>query len=171
MGPPRRGPGPFTGARRVPDDSTLGRVLAGIDADALDAAVCRWLISRAGAAGSGRRVIAVDGKTLQGNGPAGAQVHLLAAVDHRDGIVLAQSDVNGKRMRSPGSPLALDFPHAVQALRIRRRRYNPATDRRSTVTVYAITNLTAEQAGPAELADWLRGHWSIDICSADCTYV
>lgn len=76
----------FTGARRVPDDSTLGRVLAGIDADALDAAVCRWLISRAGAGGQGRRVIAVDGKTLRGSGPAGAQVHLLSAVDHRDGI-------------------------------------------------------------------------------------
>ncbi len=62
----------FTGARRVPDDSTLGRVLAGIDADALDAAVCRWLISRAGAGGPGRRLIAVDGKTLRGSGPAGA---------------------------------------------------------------------------------------------------
>ncbi|WP_374103928.1 transposase [Micromonospora sp. U56] len=37
-----------------------------------------------------------DGKTLHGSGPAGAQVHLLAAVDHRDGIVLAQSDVDGK---------------------------------------------------------------------------
>lgn len=39
--------------------------------------------------------------------------------------------------------LALDFPYAVQALRIRRRRYNAATDRWSTVTVYAITNLPA----------------------------
>jgi hypothetical protein len=86
----------FTGARRAPDDSTLGRVLAGIDADALDAAVCRWLIGRAGAGGPGPRVIAVDGKTLRGSGPAGAQVHLLAAVDHRDGIVLAQTHVDGK---------------------------------------------------------------------------
>jgi hypothetical protein len=76
----------FTGARRVPDDSTLGRVLARIDADALDAAVCCWLVSRAGAGGPGQRVIAVDGKTLRGSGPAGVQVHLLAAVGHRDGI-------------------------------------------------------------------------------------
>ncbi len=58
---------------------------------------------------------------------------------------------------------ALDFPYAVQALRIRRRRYNTATDRWSTVTVYAITNLTAAQAGPDELTDWLRGHWSIEV--------
>ncbi|WP_238455320.1 transposase family protein [Micromonospora sp. ATA51] len=86
----------FTGARRVPDDSTFTRVLAGIDADALDAAVCRWLIGRAGSGESGRRVIAVDGKTLCGSGPAGVQVHLLAALDQRDQIVLAQTDVDGK---------------------------------------------------------------------------
>ena len=86
----------FTGMRRVPDDSTLSRVLAGIDADALDAAVCRWLLGRAGLAGRDRRVIAVDGKTLRGSGPAGAQVHLLAALDQAERIVLAQIDVDGK---------------------------------------------------------------------------
>jgi len=30
------------------------------------------------------------------------------------------------------------------------------------VTVYAITSLTAAQASPARLADWIRGHWSIE---------
>lgn len=59
--------------------------------------------------------------------------------------------------------LALDFPHAVQALRIRRRRHNAATDRWSTITVYAITSLTAAQASPKELTDWLRGHWAIEV--------
>jgi hypothetical protein len=86
----------LTGARRVPDDSTLSRVLSGVDADALDAAVCGWLLGRAGLAGAGRRVIAVDGKTLRGSGPAGAQVHLLAALDQAEQIVLAQIDVAGK---------------------------------------------------------------------------
>lgn len=57
--------------------------------------------------------------------------------------------------------LALDFPHAVQALRI-RRRLNLNTGRWSTITVYAITNLTAAQAIPADLADALRGHWAIE---------
>jgi hypothetical protein len=209
----------LTGVRRVPDDGTLGRVLAGIDAEALDAAVCRWLLGRAGSDRPGRRVIAVDGKTLRGSGPAGAQVHLLAAVDQAEQIVLAQTDIEGKTNeisrfvvkrnqprlyrqvktlpwakiptldttgeRGHGrhdvralqavtclAPLALDFPHAAQALRIRRRRYNPATGRWSTVTVYAITNLTADQAGPAELADWLRGHWSIEVLHhiRDTTY-
>src|SRR4051794_18352513 len=59
--------------------------------------------------------------------------------------------------------LALDFPHAVQALRIRRRRLNLATGRWSTVTLYAITNLPAAPASPADLADALRGHWSIEV--------
>lgn len=75
----------FTGVRRVPDDSTLCWVLSGIDADALDAAVCRWLLSRAGLTGAGRRVIAVDGRTLRGSGPTGAQVHLLAALNQAGG--------------------------------------------------------------------------------------
>jgi hypothetical protein len=31
-----------------------------------------------------------------------------------------------------------------------------------TVTVSAITSLTAAQASPARLADWIRGHWGIE---------
>jgi hypothetical protein len=30
------------------------------------------------------------------------------------------------------------------------------------VTVYAVTNLTAAQASPAHLADYVRGHWTIE---------
>ena len=30
------------------------------------------------------------------------------------------------------------------------------------MTVYAVTNLTAAQASPACLADWIRGHWGIE---------
>jgi hypothetical protein len=30
------------------------------------------------------------------------------------------------------------------------------------VTVYAVTSLTAAQAHPARLADWIRGHWGIE---------
>jgi len=30
------------------------------------------------------------------------------------------------------------------------------------VTIYAITSLTFEQASPARLADYLRGHWAIE---------
>jgi hypothetical protein len=30
------------------------------------------------------------------------------------------------------------------------------------VTVYAVTSLTAAQASPARLADYIRGHWGIE---------
>jgi predicted transposase YbfD/YdcC len=30
------------------------------------------------------------------------------------------------------------------------------------VAVYAVTSLTAAQASPARLADWIRGHWGIE---------
>jgi predicted transposase YbfD/YdcC len=56
----------------------------------------------------------------------------------------------------------LDFPHATQAIRI-TRRVRPLDGRRwRTVTVYAITSLTAAQTSPARLADWIRGHWGIE---------
>ncbi|WP_198154125.1 ISAs1 family transposase [Catenuloplanes japonicus] len=57
----------------------------------------------------------------------------------------------------------IDFPHAVQALQIRRRRRRLDQPRRfTTETVYAITNLHVHQAKPAQLAAWIRGHWSIE---------
>jgi predicted transposase YbfD/YdcC len=56
----------------------------------------------------------------------------------------------------------LAFPHAEQAIQIIRRVRRTGTRRWSTVTVYAITSLTAVQASPVQLADWARGHWSIE---------
>ena len=50
------------------------------------------------------------------------------------------------------------FPHAAQAIQITRRVRALNTRRWHTVTVYAITSLTAAQANPAQLADWARGH-------------
>jgi hypothetical protein len=40
--------------------------------------------------------VAVDGKTLCGSGPTGAQVHLLAVMDHTSRAVLGQVQINGK---------------------------------------------------------------------------
>src|SRR5262249_20354713 len=54
------------------------------------------------------------------------------------------------------------FPHAVQAIRVTRRVRNQKTRKWRTVTVYAITNLTAVQANPAELADYIRGRRTIE---------
>jgi predicted transposase YbfD/YdcC len=53
------------------------------------------------------------------------------------------------------------FPHAVQAVRIVRRR-RPLRGRWKTTTTYMITSLTPFQAGPALLARWARRHWGIE---------
>jgi predicted transposase YbfD/YdcC len=238
---------PWTGVWRPPGEATVRRVLARIDADALDAALGRWLADQQPPTPrSARQAIAVDGKTLRGSGHhPNAQVHLLAVMDHTTRAVLAQTDVGSKtneitqfRPLLDGLDLAgrvvtadalhtqrehadwlvtqrhaayllivkanqpslhhqlstlpwrdisvvdetrdrghhrvelrrlqvttvagLDFPHAAQAIRI-TRRVRPLTGRRwRTAVVYAITSLTAAQASPARLADWIRGHWGIE---------
>ena len=55
------------------------------------------------------------------------------------------------------------FPHAAQAIKVVRRRRLLGSSRWTTVTVYAITSLTAVQADPVLLARWLRGHWAIEV--------
>jgi len=57
----------------------------------------------------------------------------------------------------------IDFPNAAQAIQIRRRRRRlDQPGRFTTETVYAITDLLVHQAKPMQLADWIRGHWSIE---------
>ena len=54
------------------------------------------------------------------------------------------------------------FPHAAQAIKVVRRRRALGSKKWTTVTVYAITSLTARQADPTLLARWLRAHWAIE---------
>jgi Transposase DDE domain/DDE_Tnp_1-associated len=101
----------------LPCEATLRRCLQATDAAALDAAVAGWAgeqlaaqqAAAAHAAGqvllgdtAGRRVIAVDGKTLRGSAPrstpeqvaaarrGGGRTHLVAAFDHASGVTLGQ---------------------------------------------------------------------------------
>ena len=245
---------PWTGAFRPPGEATVRRVLARIDADALDRSVGAWLAAQRPSPATPpsppprpwRQAVAVDGKTLRGSGHhPRPQVHLLAAMDHTSRGVLGQVDVDTKTNEIPGfQPLldsldlagrvltadamhtqrahadwlvsvkhaayllivkanqpalhhqlatlpwrqlpvadhtrdrghgraelrrlqattvaGLDFPHATQAIRI-TRRVRPLTGHKwRTVTVYAVTNLTAAQASPARLTDWIRGHCGIE---------
>jgi predicted transposase YbfD/YdcC len=239
----------LTGTWRPPGEATVRRVLARIDADALDRAISAWLAAQQPPPPPPRpprRAVAIDGKTLRGSGHhPHPQVHLLAAMDHTSGAVLAQTDVDTKTNEITGfQPLldglhlagrvitadamhtqrehadwlvtqkhaayilivkanqptlhhqlaslpwrdipvadhtrdrghgraeirrlqattvaGLDFPHATQAIRITRRVRSLRSRRWRTVTVYAVTNLTAAQAHPARLADWIRGHWGIE---------
>jgi hypothetical protein len=73
------------------------RLLARIDGDALDLAVGRWLADRRHRTEGRLRGLVVDGKRLRGAARAkGRKIHLLAALDHTTGLVLAQLDVQEK---------------------------------------------------------------------------
>jgi len=79
--------------------------------------------------------------------------------------------VEVRRLQATTVP-GLGFPHAAQAIRVTRRVKDLRQGRWRTVTVYAITNLTAAQATPARLADTIRGHWAIEALHhvRDTTY-
>lgn len=89
---------PLTRRYTPPGEATVRRALAGVDGDALDGAVGRWLRDRSRPAAGGKlRGLAVDGKSLRGAARAhGRKIHLLAALDHADGLVRAQMDVGDK---------------------------------------------------------------------------
>ena len=97
----------------LPSESTIRRVLQGLDPADVDAHLRSWLCTRTGSI-EGRTVIAVDGKTMrgarQGQVPA---PHLLAALDHAAGAVLTQQRVADKSNEIPAlrellEPLDLD---------------------------------------------------------------
>jgi predicted transposase YbfD/YdcC len=238
-------PDPILPRRSVPSESAVRRLLARVDADALDRSVGRWLADRR-PKGAGLRALAVDGKALRGAARAGGRrVHLLAALEHTSGLVLAQLDVgqktnevtrfrplldtlpdladvvitadalhtqrehaeyllargahyivivkdNTQKLRKQlkslpwkGIPLQgrtrgkghgrteirrikaatvdnLLFPGARQAVQIKRRRTDRKTGRTTITTVYAVTDLTAEQVTPARLSELVRGHWGVE---------
>src|SRR5664280_1471851 len=52
---------------------------------------------------------------------------------------------------------------AAQAIQVTRRIRKRNSRKWRTETVYAVTDLTADQARPDQLATWLRGHWSIEV--------
>jgi predicted transposase YbfD/YdcC len=89
----------------VPAEATIRRTLSRLDPDAVAGAIGAWLADRdrhrdgdRGRPATGRRAVAVDGKTLRGAHPAdgdGRPVHLLAAMDHQRRMVLAQRRVGG----------------------------------------------------------------------------
>ncbi|MFE2710121.1 ISAs1 family transposase [Streptomyces mirabilis] len=54
------------------------------------------------------------------------------------------------------------FPHAKQVVRIHRKRRRLGMKKWRTETLYAVTDLAAHQAEPAEIAAWARGHWMIE---------
>ncbi|WP_456243142.1 ISAs1 family transposase [Streptomyces europaeiscabiei] len=90
-------PDPLCPKRNLPAETTVRRLLARIDGDALDRAVGCWLADRRAPTAFPLRGLAVDGKSLRGAARAkGRRIHLLAALDHTTSLVLAQLDVGEK---------------------------------------------------------------------------
>jgi predicted transposase YbfD/YdcC len=104
---------PLTRRFEPPDEATIRRVIEGVDADALDAAIGSWLSAvlharehaqdkarpPQGHARRRRRALSVDGKALRGtrhHTADGQALHLLSVLDQAAGIVLNQTGVQGK---------------------------------------------------------------------------
>jgi predicted transposase YbfD/YdcC len=233
---------------RPPCESTIRRALQRLDGDELDAAVGAWAARRTEPPAGRRRALAVDGKTVPGSASHGTDArHLLAAIDHRTGVVIGQVDVDSKTNEIPmfsqlmervedltdvvvtadalhaqrghADYLVLErdahylltvkanqpplhsqlkalpwrdvppahtstgrahgrverrvvkvmtvatgivFPHARQAIQITRKTRRLNSKKWRTEVVYAVTSLAFEQAAAAEIAAWIRGHWTIE---------
>lgn len=59
-------------------------------------------------------------------------------------------------------PAGLRFPDAALAIQITRTRTTSGSSRTSKQTVHAVTSLGYDDITPAQLADAIRGHWSIE---------
>lgn len=85
------------GGRAVPCESTIRRTLQRMDGDELDTVIGSWAAGRTEPATPVRRLIAVDGKRVRGSGSVTVEPrHLLGAIDHGHGVVLAQREVGCK---------------------------------------------------------------------------
>jgi len=84
-----------------PSESTIRRAFARLDADVLDQVIGAFLWTRTRVV-DGRRVIALDGKTVRGARTANTVApHLVAAFDHASGTVLGQVAVAAKSNEIP----------------------------------------------------------------------
>lgn len=85
----------------APTESTLRKLFARLDVAALDRQLGVFAWTRTAQAG-GRRVIAIDGKTVRGARSKDREApHLVAALDHRAGLVLGQVAVAAKSNEIP----------------------------------------------------------------------
>lgn len=78
----------------APSEPTIRRVIQRIDVEEFDRKIGMWLQRLQSLTG---KAIAMDGKTLRGSGDGEeSPKHLLSAVVHKEGIVIAQKDVSEK---------------------------------------------------------------------------
>jgi predicted transposase YbfD/YdcC len=88
-------------AGRRPSESAIRRAFGRLDAVVVDRIMGAWLWTRTRVSG-GRRVIAIDGKTIRGARTADAAApHLVAGLDHASGAVIGQLATAAKSNEIP----------------------------------------------------------------------
>lgn len=84
---------------RAPSEPTFRRVLQSVNADEIDEKVGRWLMGL-----TLPKAVALDGKTLRGSRDGERSAcHLLSAITHDSGVVVAQEKVDEKSNEIPGA--------------------------------------------------------------------
>lgn len=95
--------------KAVADESTFRRVFARLDAEVLDQLLGAWAMTRA-AVVDGRRVFAIDGKSVRGARKKGSpKSFLVAAFDHATGMVAAQVGIGSKDSEITAARTLLDL--------------------------------------------------------------
>jgi hypothetical protein len=92
-----------TGRCRRPSEPTIRRMLNSVDAEEVDRVLATWAQEQC--VQLPNNAIAIDGKALRGSYRDGddrqQQVHLVSALTHREGIVIAQQQVKDKSNEIP----------------------------------------------------------------------
>jgi predicted transposase YbfD/YdcC len=99
------------------------------------------------------------------------QPRLFAALDalpwtevpiaHRE-IDRGHGRVTTRTIQTLPAPPGLPFPHVNQVWLIERYVTDSAGSPTSAIAALGVTNLRADQAGPAELAALIRDHWGVE---------
>lgn len=98
---------PWEDRRQAPRATAFYQLLRRLDADDVDARICRWATAQLPE--DDRSAVAVDGKTLRGSTQPGQKgVHLLAALVHGQHTVVAQRRVPDKTNEITGFQPLLD---------------------------------------------------------------
>ncbi|MGW6499598.1 ISAs1 family transposase [Nonomuraea angiospora] len=102
----------------------------------------------------------------------------LKALPWREAVLNDRTDETGhgrreiRRMKICTVRPGLPFPHAAQAIQVKRRRTDRRTGKTTIVTIYAVTSLPPGRITHAHFAALIRGHWNIEALHhiRDVTY-